>query len=407
MKLSVSEKSDNKASLRTKVAAWLSVSTTRAVILFCIGAVMFLCLSSLFYEQAMGTYHSDLRLHIKYATSSKGYSVLYWIMGVLNNCTGGKINIVMLDSILVVATWLLLGELIRLISKGFSFFTSALISFPVTFISGIYIPFVYEKFYSGQLITQPYHNITYYGMRLAAVAAMIFFFKIFEYHIKHIKWQHWLGLSLCLAISTSVKPSFFYGFALALLLFLIADFCNVGFKSKPFLRIIAMGCSVFPSLLIMLWQSQVLYGGASTGASTASGIAIIWGENFFKSGASTVILKLICGVAFPALVAVFNRKRMGMFDVFVYIMFVIQMLIYIMFAETGKRASHGNFLWGVYSAAFFLFVVAVPRFIENLKTKSVTNKFYLIFGSVLLSAHVISAVAYFVEVFSGQIPYRI
>ena len=70
------------------------------------------------------------------------------------------------------------------------------------------------------------------------------------------------------------------------------------------------------------------------------------------------------------------------------------------FAESGPRASHGNFFWGVYIGAYFMFVAATARFARNIvQVRKVTP--YTVAGSLLLFGHIASSVAYFVIMMCG------
>ena len=163
-----------------------------------------------------------------------------------------------------------------------------------------------------------------------------------------------------------------------------------------------MGLVVFPSLLIMLYQYIRLYGAASSGSSS---IVLVWGARFIKYGFTSTILKLLCGLSFPTLVAAKNRKTFTRFDKFSYVMFAVQIIISALFAEDGVRATHGNFSWGLYGGAYFMFIVALAKFFNNLSDKKKEgNVFtpYTIAGIVLLFTHILSGLVYFNIVMQGE-----
>ncbi len=377
-------------------------------ILSLIGIVMFALFVHIFCFQILkddGNRLTDLQAHIKFAIGGRGYSLLYSIIRVLIRVSGSVISVAFLGGAMIVATWLATAKLVSMLLKQVSFFESALIALPLLILTGIYLPAIYPHFYLQQLVTQPYHNITYYGMRLFSVFAMLFFCKIFNNYLNKINVFYWIILALVLAASTSVKPSFLYGFALCLLIFLIIDFFKSGFKAKPLGHIILMGLVVIPSVLIMLSQYVFLYVGKTPGVEPSSSIALVWGAKFVKKGLINTVLKLICSIGFPCLVAFENRKKLSRFDKFCYVMFFVELVIAMMFVETGKRAYHGNFYWGVYSGAYFMFLVAVTNFIKNLIDRKNTGELlkpYPILGCSMLTLHALSSVAYFVAIMTGK-----
>ncbi len=371
-------------------------------ILFLIALVMFGLYLYLFNAQLNSTdgkYNSDIWLHLDIALRGKGYSVLYKVIAFLYTFTKTTFFIAVLESLIMVGTWFAAAKFINVLYEKTDFFFSAILSLPVMILSGIYIPVIYEHFYSRQLITQPYHNITYNGMRLLSVLAMIAFFKLFESYREKIEWKQWGLFSVLLVLSTLVKPSFFYGLALALLCFLIYDFIKIKFDSALFGRMVAIGCTVLPSLLIMYFQANMLYAKPVDEGGTS--IAIVWGMYFVRHGVLNTLFKLLCSLGFPTLVFFVNRKNLKRTEKFVFVMYGIQLFITMMVKEVGARGSHGNFAWGLYGAAFFLFLVAISRFVDNLKHRKDYSKWYVVTGSVLIIAHILSGLAYFAAVMLG------
>ncbi len=386
----------------------------KKLILIIISIFMFTCFTFMFYGQLNwedgASYFSDTDEHLEFAQKGTGYSVLYWLIYFLYKITGTTFSIVILQSILMIATWVVTAKLINVIFKDkYDFFFSSIIALPVMFLSGIYVPRFAPWFYDNQVITQPYHNITYIGMRFCACFCMIAFFKIFKNYLNKIKFTHWTVLTVLLMISTAIKPSFFYGFALTLLFFLIYDF----FKNKTYdfiknkssrkrlIRIIAIGSTVLLSLPILILQANMLYGGNAT--QEESKIIFVWGETFVKKGLIITSIKIIRSLMFPFMVWIANRKILSRIENFSFLSYIIQLSLAIILSESGPRANHGNFYWGVYSSAFFLFAVVYPRFIDNLKNYQAHNKLYIVSGSVLMVGHVLSGFAYLLLATLGQI----
>lgn len=379
-------------------------NAAKIICLIVIGAILFSAYSYLFISQIItddGSYFSDIKQHMEIAYGGRGYSFLYRFMELLYNMTGEPLTAAFLSSAMMVGTWFAAAKLIDVLYERKSYFTSALIALPPMFVTGIFIPKFYEFFYRRQLVTQPYHNITYIGMRLFAVLAILVFYKVFETYLQKIKWHQWLLLAAMLVLSTAIKPSFFYGFALTLLLFLIIDFIRTRFKLKPFWQMVILGCVVFPSIFIMYLQASILY--SKPVEDGGSSIILIWGMNFVKHGFTATALKILCSLSFPALVGALNLKKLKKTEIFIYVMYAVQLVIVMLFVESGPRANDGNFYWGLYCAAFFIFIIAFARFFNDLIHYKERNKLCLCAEGALAAAHIICGLAYFSEIMSGRI----
>lgn len=355
----------------------------------------------LFYYQAIsfdGRYQSDLPLHIELALSGEGYSILYYIISIIYRIFNDVFYIAVFEAIMVVATWLLATGVLCHFLETQKYIRCSGIALGLTIMTGIYVPCIYETFYKAQLITQPYHNITYLGMRLTSLGVMILFVKMYDNYLDKIRLKEWCLLTLLLVISTSIKPSFFYGFAFTLFLFLVSDLVKHRFDKKVFRQIFFIGSTVLPSLLVLFVQAQILYGTNIDGQST--GIALIWGKSFIASGLFKTVLKLLCGLSFPCLVSWVNRHKMDKNEKFIIIMFIIQLLVCILFTETGERANHGNFYWGLFNAAYLWFFSSIICFVKNIESKQ-TKRIYHGIGLVLLGAHLLSSVVYFIHIYRG------
>ena len=373
------------------------------ILLCIIGIVMFTLFLMLFYYQAVkhnDMYSSDLPSHIKFALEKRGYSLLYFFIGIIYKITGGVWGIAIFESCIIILTWLLSGSLISRIVGKISFPTGCFLGIPVIFLTGIYIPGIYEYFYSNQLVAQPWHNITYFGMRLFAVAVMLIFLRMLDTYTIKIDWKCWLLLTFCLLLSTAVKPSFLLGFSSTLFLFLCFDALKAKFEKNILRRIIWLGCSVVPSLLVLWFQSRVLYGSGIEEGGT--GIVLVWGTNFVKAGFGYTILKVVCSLALPILVLIRNRKSLKRIDCFVYIMFFVQLAVVILFSESGKRRFDGNFYWGLYCGAYILYLFVHAKFWKEIIIEPGKNIVYKSVGIVLIISQFISGICYFFIVLSGR-----
>ena len=370
-----------------------------------VSIAFFLLFTILFYRQAVqynDKYVSDLPSHISFGINGKGYSLLYAVIGILMRLTRSELSVALLESMFLIYTWritykIMMDALLDQRLKDLLFF----VSLGLLFLTSIYIPGIYEQFYMKSVITQPWHSITYFGMRLMALVTMGTFFQCYDHYLKSITIRQWCSIAIPLAVSASIKPNFLIAFAFTLLIILIKDFIKTFSDLNAFINIVKMGTVVFPACLVLLFQAIILYRPDSSGE--ASGIALIW-YAFFQNSISSIVLRFICGITFPAAVYIYNRKKLSKKEKFVFLLYIVTFIQMIMLRETGPRAGDNNFVWGIFNSAYILFVYSVSLFISNIlsahKGEAVTKQ-YIIAGKLVLSAHLITGVIYFLYIFGG------
>lgn len=172
---------------------------------------------------------------------------------------------------------------------------------------------------------------------------------------------------------------------------------------KKFANIVIMGTTVFPACIVLWYQSNILFETSASGGE--SGIAIMFAEWFLGGSFKDVILKFFCGCSFPLIVMIHERKRMTKKDNFIYLMFLVTLCQVSMLGETGRRATHYNFYWGLYNSAYLLFAFAISKFCDVWRGER-KEIFYKVVGIVLLGAHLISGITYFLYVYSGFTPWN-
>lgn len=386
--------------MERKCGKWNAAAAAAGILLFGIFALFF-------YRQAIGyhgAYASDLQTHIKIAANNRGYSILFKAMGVALKLAGIK-GIAVLESGMVMLTWILTSCLLSELMNNKRKCLARLYALPLLFLTSLYIPCIYGYFYRKSIITQPWHNITYIGMRMFAVWTMISFCRIYDGYLENIKFSGWLSVAAPLLLATAVKPNFLLAFSFTLLTVLVADFWKEGkneFRMDRIRNMILMGTTVLPSCVVLYGQSRILYPRETAGEP--SGITLIWGSRFFRDGLLIAGLKCFSGLAFPVLVLLWSSKKIGAEVRFIYLMYAVTFLQAIILSETGKRAGHGNFYWGMYNSAYILYVGAVAAFINGHDEREgpVNKKAYLNAGYILLVWHILSGAAYFIILFMGS-----
>jgi len=373
---------------------------------------LYVVFTVLFYGQAAkhaeGKYFSDLPVHMDMSIRGGSYSFLYFIMGLICKLPFRNLAIALFESSIVVLTFLLAEKHIRKhfdVGDGWPMWIAA----GSLFLCSIYIPRLYHYYYKWTLITQPWHNITYFGMRLFSLPVFFYTLNILESYRSRFTWKDWLSLAIPLLLSASIKPNFLAGYSFALLCVLIVDFVRDFFRKElsipSFLRYIYLGSVVFPAVIILFYQMHILYGGE---AASQNGIEFVFlSSQFFSQGMIKAVIGLIRDIAFPVLMIAYGYKHFGKKEKFIFLLFVITLVQRIILQETGLRAEHMNFTWGVYNGAYLLFLYMVSKFIQVARMvswgqKDLKDKLFALAGSGLLCAHLFFGLKYFLILFCGK-----
>jgi hypothetical protein len=372
-----------------------------------IAIALYLLCYQLFYcqiagcEGGLGNYPSDISAHIKFGLDGTGYSTIDAIIAFLSRNFGNE-PIAVLESLFVVLTWHFTARLFERIS-GVSSVLPLYVSLGLISLTNIPLP-VYNTYYAERLISQPWHNITYTGMRLFAVLTVCYFIDFYKNYLSRILWKNYLLVTLFLFLSAGIKPNFFISFSAALFVVLLFGFIRDNRKAENFRKYLTAGSMVLPSCAVLFLQSRILYQFGTVSGDATSGITLIWFSAFFNNGAGIGILKIVMCLAFPIAVFIINKggdkgfKYIGLF-------FLVSFVISNIFQETGPRANDGNFFWGVRCGGFFFSLFAISYFVKNWKEGIPRNKIgsavYKTFGTMLCMAHIVFSLLYFDSLIRG------
>lgn len=248
-----------------------------------------------------------------------------------------------------------------------------------------------------------WHNSTYIAMKSLAVFSLYFYFKTNETYLDKINWGYWLLFTLCLTLSTLVKPSFFIAFSPIMAIFLLSDLFKT--KGRSFGKGFLFSASVFPSLAGLLYQAYLLF---LTNASRDK-IAFGFGELQFKSEIDLVLLGHLLSLVFPILVyALLKKYFKGRFEYKVLTLTFLVALFqaWCFYEDGGPRYFHGNFTWGVRAGCFLLFIEASAVLAQwtadlkgNWRQPQVVGGFWLLWGCLIW--HSFSGLRYFALLLTG------
>lgn len=326
----------------------------------------------LFYHQSVADlsvegeipYQSDLPLHISmiiedgwyYSFTAYAYKLLHVLFG------GGTFGIALLLAAVSAATVYVMEAFVCYFGKYSekSWFTLAL-SLSLNLVMPVYVRAVGEYRYVSYQSGNIWHNSTYICMRLAALAALLYYLKLEKKYRQGISWKEWCAFALLNIVCTGIKPSFLLAFSPVMGLFLLADL----FRRVPLKRILVFGSALLPSGLVLFWQNAVLFG-----EDTGNGIAFRpW--YIFSRHAAITKLAVVCSVLFCVLVVLFTLKQIPKEKDyrFLVLMTIVGFLEALCLVENGSRAVDGNFLWGYSFCLFVLFAVCAVKWLQFGKTR--------------------------------------
>lgn len=345
-------------------------------------------------------FHSDLPYHISmiiddgwyYSFTAYVYQALYVI------CGRTTIGIAVFLAAVSVATVYLTDIALRFFLKmekstWYTLLGGLLVNFIMPFFweyAGLYR---YISYQSGSI----WHNSTYQCMKLAALAAFLYYWKLNEKYAKQgICLKEWIIFCILMAVGTGIKPSFLTVFGPVMAVFLLIDL----FRKVPFKRIFIFGSAVLPSFGVIFWQQSVLFGG-----ETGNGISIQPWYAFSLHGVRPKVA-VLCSLAFPIVVLLFtladlwNDKKY----LFVWIMTGVGFLEALLFVEVGKRSRDGNFLWGYSFALFAINLYSVVQLIKMFRKSKqlVWYRLLLVISGAVFSYQVYCGILFFGRLLQGE-----
>ncbi len=351
------------------------------------------------YAEGTGLFEADTPVHVSMAVVDHFYySITAFVYLLCSHFSFANILIAIflgaITAVTVPLTAGLVNECIKIWGGEPDDLVAYVLAFVSNFVMGFYIKAANVQHYIGYQNANMWHNSTYIVMRFAAVLVLTSYLKIAQK--KAVGWKDWIIFSLLLAFSTAVKPSFLIVFAPIMAVELVIDLV----KKVPFKTLFFFGCSVIPSLIVLLWQSLVLFGD-----DTGNGYAISPFTALMQRGDHPKVT-LILSVLFPLIVFLahvrdFYRDRLYSFSLLVWLMGFSEVFL---FTETGTRGGDSNFMWGYSIALFVLFLVSMVKLVFDYKKKTdkkALDVIYLCVATFTLVWHAVSGIWYFVLLFSG------
>lgn len=259
---------------------------------------------------------------------------------------------------------------------------SILLVFILTFVHSL--PVV-KRFFLGQFPPNIWFNSTTIFLFPFAI---LLFWQSFRYlEDKDSRRLVWV-LALCL-MNIFIKPSFFFCFAAVFPLY-----CAARYKfGRPFW----MASSVVAvSFLLILVQYYLIYVSPSFN-SEPSGVTVAPFEVWIHTGARSILISFLASIPFPLAYISAYRKDLFKNAMFNYALslFLVALMIWILFKETGVREYHCNFIWQLIVCNYLLHLTLVIDFLRRVRNSIHLTRMNIFLFSVLILEFV-SGIVYFI-----------
>ncbi len=347
-------------------------------------------------DEAIIPYQSDLPLHISmivedgwyYSFTAYAYKALYVL------CGGSTIGIALFLAIVSVATVYVTERCVCFFGKFAqkSWFT-LLAALSVNLVMPIYLQTAGFYRYVSFQCANIWHNSTYVCMKLFALLAILYYFKLERKYRDGISIKEWLVFAVLQIVTTGIKPSFLLVFSPIMGIFLLVDL----FKKVSLKRILAFGSALLPSGLVILWQNTVLFGEATGNAMELNP----WYT--FSLHARSPKLAVLCSTAFciVVVIATFREVFKNKTYLFVTAMSVLGFLEALCLVESGTRSVDGNFLWGYSFCLFLLFLYCLVKMLR-FPRKTLWQKGLLATMSFVYFCHLYCGIQFFIRLVCGE-----
>lgn len=266
----------------------------------------------------------------------------------------------------------------------------AVIGLTILMVSAIWLPCFNQEIYKGQGSPNIWHSPTYDAVRPVSVLTVIFFLDSIKNRSTSLSLNRIIALSFLILLGIVLKPSFFAVLLPSIIMYAVIDYFwngDIRFDFKmlsPLLAPIAISFVVF----IQLFTSN------ASSASGNSSIALVFFQNLLSPNPIVSDLLLL---AFPLYAIVICRKEIfckGSPYVLIVLMLFVGFCEYSFVAETGIRATDGNFAWGLMSAVFIAWLYLLPLFIKTAASGGISRASQVV-GFVLVAGHLFSGICYF------------
>lgn len=369
------------------------------ILLFILLFISFNIFINIFSNGDMRTHASFARQMLTGERPTAGNFLFYWLVNTFSffsvNVTPSQVSLCFL---LAIATTFKYHLSQRTISKivdhnqqlNQRYWFSVLLALSLLVIMAIPIPsfFVSHSFVRGNFVPNNWYNSTViFLFPFALLLFRLSYKQLISYDLNR-NW--WIGFLIFLNIF--LKPSYFFVFISVYPLLLLVKYKlnkEFWFSLLP----------VFIGVVLLSIEYYTIYQSA-TGVKDPSSVVFKPLYSYtLESELWQLPVSLVFSTLFPLLYSLFNISKIknSLLFWFCFLSLVVSIFIYLVLAESGPRAIHGNFYWQVIICNWFCFFVTLLALIKdfNSEGKTIRNRFLM---SIYL-LHVLVGVIYFGRLF--------
>lgn len=273
---------------------------------------------------------------------------------------------------------------------------NSILTFVVLFVTPIFFGVINCNMYLGVWSPNTWHNAPVLATKGISIIAYFSFFTLLKTYKTKIEGKDFWLFCGSMTLSVLAKPTFAFVFFPTVGLYLLYELIQSKFKIIK--RSLLFFVAFIPSFLALIYQYFILFD-ESENNKIVFGLGTVW-----HMLVENLPFAILCGLAFPLFVALFHYKYFAKNIIYRITGFlvIVSILEAYFLSESGDRMMHGNFMWGYCHAMFFAFFISIILFVRNFRKK---NLFYRIGGIVLISAHLITGIVWFIYQFLGR-PYN-
>ena len=266
-------------------------------------------------------------------------------------------------------------------------------------VSPIWLPFFNPDILLGQGHPNLLHSPTHIMVRLTAFPCFACYAAVLDgigrESASRIRVCKIIALSAFVLLATLSKPSFAQMFFPAI--FLLVIFKIIKYRKIAILPSVAVLVSLAPVLLLMGFQAWLAFDSPN---ASDSGVDIAFLKMWARFSPN-VFVSIMLAILFPLIVLLWSirTRKVSTADVLAWTMCGVAATEAAFLIERGRRMWHGNLCWAWSLSLFFIWVVAIDRFIlltkEHVrKTIDLEQSWWFWSAVVVLSLHLVSGLCY-------------
>jgi hypothetical protein len=356
----------------------------------------------------------DIRTHAVNATEmlsgnrpTSGNFLLYWLVNIFSGFSTKKIPSLISICFLIASAeslryYLSKKHIASVINDSVwvenKYVVSIISALSLLFVFSIPIPGIFVSkpgwpvnhfFYIGSFAPNVWHNST--TLFVFPFAILLFYLSYRQLQEFTMKRNYWITLLILLNIF--IKPSYFFVFTCVYPLFLLYKY---QFRKEFWMNM----TPVVVGLFCLLLEYYIIY--RITPHTTAETSGVIF-KPFYESVSVSEMFRLpisfFFSLLFPIIYSISNFSKIAKNELFWLIVFtqIISVIISLFIAESGPRASDGNFCWQIIITTWLCFFLSFVSLLRDYGISGSTKKNKLLF--LVYFFHLAIGLVYYIRLF--------